>query len=101
MDLAQRLLSYGNAAACTTGRAAAAMVSMTLFVVLVIRGKRYDTMTYVRCLTLYIGIPLVHKVYPKLVQKYLVQLWVRIGTLSTYGLGTLFVPKVGIYFWVS
>ena len=89
-----------------TGRAAAAMVSMIVFCCCACdlhgtRGKRYDTMTYVRCLTLYIGIPLVHKVYPKLVQKYLVQLWVRIGTLSTYGLGTLFVPKVGIYFWVS
>ena len=41
----------------TTGRAAAAMVSMILFVVVVLvifilhgtRGKRYDTMTYVLC----------------------------------------------------
>ena len=56
-----------------TGRAAAAMVSMIVFCCCACdlhgtRGKRYDTMTYVHCLTLYIGIPLVHKVYPKLVQ---------------------------------
>jgi hypothetical protein len=47
---------------------------------------------------LYIGILWVQKVYPESVQKYLVQLWVKIGTVLHEGLGTLFVPKVGKYF---
>ncbi len=47
---------------------------------------------------LYIGILWVQKVYPESVQKYLVPLWVQIGTVLHEGLGTLFVPKVGKYF---